>query len=275
MKRFKVISLHFTKKCNLDCPMCYRKDQLSWYFRKPKPFKFFIDLVPYLVNYTDQIALGGGEPLLFPHFINAIADKCYENNILLNMTTNGYYSLSKNIQKKINLISISFDKYKYKNYNLNLYKKSVNKFKYIKYKGCNLLLSNDLLIQNKLEKIIGKLFKIVDYVYLLYPKNWKFIDVLKYKEEIIILTKLFPNLYVDNCLYNMIKENKYEHWHHPCHYGIDLISINEYGEVHGCSFDDSFPLLVLEKPEDIFEIENVKFRHRYSCPYIKFDKCEE
>ena len=65
MKKYQVIALHPTTECNLDCPICYRPKET----KNNKSKQFFIDLVKELKPYTDQLAIGGGEPLLDQQFL--------------------------------------------------------------------------------------------------------------------------------------------------------------------------------------------------------------
>ncbi|GAI65576.1 unnamed protein product, partial [marine sediment metagenome] len=52
------------------------------------PLSFWYDLVPYLTGLTDQIALGGGEPFTNLEFIKKFGEKCKENKLILNVTSN-------------------------------------------------------------------------------------------------------------------------------------------------------------------------------------------
>ena len=265
MKKYKVIAVHFTNKCNLRCPFCYKKQDDSI---KPKSFKFFIDLVPYLSELTDQIALGGGEPLMFPHFIKAFGEECKKYDLILNITSNGYFSLSPNIQKLITMLSVSFDKYKY-NYNIKRYEKALSKYKDVRL-GSNLLISNELFNPpSNFYSIVKYLLSnsIVERVFALYPKDWEYVPILRHREVYQLLTKEFEHFYVDDLTYKILKEGNYIHWNKPCHYGKDLISIHEDGGVTGCSFDKT-PLFIMNKPEDIMKIKDIKITPRLSCPHL-------
>ena len=266
MKRYKVIALHFTNRCNLRCPFCYKKQDNNI---KQKPFKFFIDLVPYLAEMTNQIALGGGEPLLFPAFLRAFGEECKKYGLILNVTTNGYLSLSPDIQKLITMLSVSFDKAKY-NYNLPRYIKAVNKYKHTRL-GCNLLISNELFNPpSNFYGVVKHLLtnNIVERIFALYPKGWEFVPILKYKALYQLMTKEFQHFYVDDLTHKILSEDNYIKWKKPCHYGTDLISIHEDGGVTGCSFDRK-PLFVMENPDDINKILDIDIKKRYSCPYLQ------
>ena len=113
---FRVVSLHYSRECNLSCPFCYRRKQETM---PGRPFEFFIDLVQYIKQLAPQIALGGGEPLLHPDFVIAIGRACTENGIVLNVTTNGRSLLTMQDSKiiallhDVSMLSISFDHFKW------------------------------------------------------------------------------------------------------------------------------------------------------------------
>lgn len=108
----------------------------------------------------------------------------------------------------------------------------------------------------------------VDRVYSLYPKNSYFVDILPYKNYYLFLSTVHPEFYVDDLTYKILTEERYISWQTPCHYGKDIISINEKGEVSGCSFSSECKLKI-KRPEDILKIKDVVFEERYSCPYLK------
>lgn len=269
---FKVVSVHFTKKCNLYCPFCYRGERE---IVNEKPREFFIELIKYIKGLAPQIALGGGEPLVDPEFVKQLGIECKNQNIILNFTTNGKAFLMMTnreivqLLKDITMISISFDKFKWGN-DINGYARLIKRIKAIKSIeiGTNLLIDSSMF-QNRgllFAKIVKWLFEkaIVDRVFALYPKNTEFIDILKYKAIYQILTYQYPMFFVDD-LTKQILEQGYD-WEHPCHYG-KMISIDEKGYISGCSFENN-KILKLERPSDLLKIKNVKFEKRIECPFI-------
>lgn len=143
-----VLSLHPFLECNLKCPYCYRSG-------KEIPFdeQFWLDLIPEVKPYTKQIALGGGEPTIKPDFIYKFSEKCKENDIILNITSNGRVFLDKDIDtdlinalKNITMISVSYDFFKYpkKEEYLAVIKRLQNIKEQLNYSfeiGCNYLVT--------------------------------------------------------------------------------------------------------------------------------------
>ena len=110
----------------------------------------------------------------------------------------------------------------------------------------------------------------VDRIFALYPKNQKRLNILKHIKEYIYLTGTYEHFYVDDLSKMILEEKKYSNWKNPCHYGKDIISINEQGFITGCSFDSSDEaLLMLTKPKDILKITKIKIKKRFACPYIQ------
>jgi hypothetical protein len=92
-------------------------------------------------------------------------------------------------------------------------------------------------------------------------------DILEKKHYFELLTTKYTNFFVDDLTYKILDEKKYSNWSKPCHYGKDIISINERGQISGCSFSDDYKLTV-EKPRDILKINDICFKDRYNCPYL-------
>ncbi len=83
-KRFEKIYVEITNICNLKCNFCIETMRKKEYMSIEK-FKIVISKIR---EYTNLIALHiKGEPLLHPK-LKEILDICYDNNILVNITTN-------------------------------------------------------------------------------------------------------------------------------------------------------------------------------------------
>ena len=84
-KRFKKIYIEITNKCNLNCTFCNRTKKP---FRELSidEFKTIIDKIK---DYTDYVYFHvQGEPLLHKN-LKEFLDICEENDIKVNITTNG------------------------------------------------------------------------------------------------------------------------------------------------------------------------------------------
>jgi hypothetical protein len=296
-KRFKVISIHYTTECPMNCPFCYKKRTAK---EDEKPLEFWYELVPYLSGLTTQIALGGGEPFTNMEFIKKFGKVCKENGLLFNITSNG--KLLKNLSNKelksllkdVTMISLSYDSFKVKDAKekaeyFDLVRRIKNACRNVTGKvqrkgvqvGCNLLIENNFFRRTggktsakflpKFITLVDELFeKGIDRVFALYPKNISNPpDILKFKKVYVYLTRKYPHFYIDDLTKMILEKGKWKDWDTPCHYFKDLISINEKGEIFGCSFDDGKkPLLKLKKPKDILKINKIQGKERFSCPYL-------
>ena len=84
-KRFKKIYIEITNKCNLDCSFCTRTTKPKRELSKEE-FKIIISKIK---DYTDYVYLHvQGEPLLHKD-LEDFLKICEENNIKVNLTTNG------------------------------------------------------------------------------------------------------------------------------------------------------------------------------------------
>jgi hypothetical protein len=167
------------------------------------------------------------------------------------------------------MTSVSFDKEKYYKWrDGNEFLDTCKRLKGYTLVGCNLLTDEDLFKDGYLIKLVDRFFdKGFDRVFSLYPKNLQGPDILDKKHYYEFLTTKYPDFYVDDLTYKIIDEEKYENWSKPCHYGKDIISINEKGQVSGCSFSDDYKL-TLEKASDILKVNDVCFEDRFTCPYL-------
>jgi MoaA/NifB/PqqE/SkfB family radical SAM enzyme len=274
MKRFKVVSIHFCNDCNLKCEMCYRKKREG----AQKPFSFFRELIPHLAQMTDQIACGGGEPFLHPQQVMELAKDCRKNGILMNVTTNGTQPMTDYV-KDIEMVSVSFDRYKRPTMgDVVKYCETIHELKKHTRVGVNLLIDKSMFAPKRIfPKLVNTFFYSgAERVFALYPKNWEFIDILPHTDIYGALSAVYEHFYVDDLTNMILREQRYSGWVNPCHYGKDLVSINEFGEVTGCSFDGpDHALIKLDKPADILRVLDVKMEERRSCPYLLGGKKDE
>lgn len=263
-----VVSIHFTNKCNLNCSFCYVSKG-----KKTLDKKFFLGLPKYLKHITEQVALGGGEPTLFPDYIRDFSKNCKKEGLICNVTTNGREisnwntSFIKEIFKDVTMVSISCDKEKMDNGGFDKFVKAI-----IKLKSCNVRLGCNVIVEkeffNRGWLIVPSLFDIgIERVFLLYPKKFAGEDITKYGSAYQALSKRFKHLYVDDLTKKIIEEGY--SWKTPCHWGKSILSIDYLANVYGCSFDPlEDKLLELEKPNDILKLKDIKTRRRYECPYL-------
>mgnify|MGYP003306068336 CR=1 FL=1 len=95
--RFKKIYIEITNACNLNCSFCIKNKRKINYMSFDN-FKLIIDKIK---NYTKEVYFHIlGEPLMHPDIINFI-EYANNNNLLVNITTNGY--LIKNINDNYNI----------------------------------------------------------------------------------------------------------------------------------------------------------------------------
>ena len=250
--------------------MCYRPKET----KNNKSKQFFIDLIPELESYTTQLAIGGGEPLLDQSFVQQLGKTITDNDMIMNVTTNGTIGIEEETAKYIEMISVSLDKYKRPTKrNFMHFAGYVYGLKeiYDLRVGVNLLLEDFLLFPPKnLVDLVDQLFNSlgVERVFALSPKNWPMAHILEQKEALIALSTIYEHFYVDELTEKIITENNYWQWKTPCHYGTKMLSIDEQGNVKGCSFADNI-LLHLEEPEDIHKIKDIDIEERYACPYLQ------
>jgi MoaA/NifB/PqqE/SkfB family radical SAM enzyme len=271
-RRFEVASIHFTKDCNLSCSFCYRDKTRTG---REKDFKFFLELVPYIKQLgIPQIALGGGEPTLYPEFISAMSAKCAEYGIILNITSNGRLLMDSigmlEALKGVTMVSLSLDNEKVKSVqDMQSYVELIHKIhRYTDVQvGCNLLVDENMM--KVMPALVDKLFEHgIDRVFALCPKNFHAPDILRYVAYYSYCTVKHEHFYVDDLTRKILHDRSYGPWRTPCHYG-GLISIDDTGLVKGCSFDtDRNAVLELHKPSDLMLIKKVRFKSRHECPFL-------
>lgn len=268
MIKRRVISLHVRSECNKNCSFCYRKEEING---GELPFSFFYDMIPYLAEVTEQVAIGGGELYYAcPEFVEEFSKRCDDYGLICNCTTNG--SLPDRIikhSKYLTMVSVSYDKEKWKSladFMLTLHKLRENGIRV----GVNFLIDeNTFNPPLKFVKLVDLFFMEAERVFVLYPKKVDyFIPILDYRNYYLFLAWKYKYLYVDDCAHKILSEKSYNTWKTPCHYSTDIVNINNDGTVTGCSFSDKV-LFKLKEPKDILKIKDLEPEKVYSCPFLR------
>lgn len=113
--RFKKIYIEITNACNLNCSFCIKNQRKIIYMTKDE-YKLIIDKIK---DYTKEIYLHVlGEPLIHPD-INYFIDYANNNNLLVNLTTNGYLIDNIKHNNQLHRLNVSLHSFN-KQYKLDL-----------------------------------------------------------------------------------------------------------------------------------------------------------
>ena len=215
--------------------------------------------------------------MLHQGFIQSFGKECTKNYLTFNITTNGTVQIEPKTLDDVEMLSVSLDKYKYPGKGgLKKYLNTTRELSKLQVRiGCNLLVE-DWMIKN--EKffvwLISKLFVEgkVERIFALIPKNWPMPNILEHKVLYQALSTIYEHFYVDDCTRMIITQNSYDKWKKPCHYGTDMISINECGQVTGCSFSDEI-LFTIDNPKELSsKLMDLRIKKRYRCPYLTLNQ---
>lgn len=257
----ELLSLHFTDKCTRKCPGCYMRGKPGE-LKDPDFFMPFASIAGEMG--IRQIALGGGEPTLFPEFVAEFGAACRQNGVILNMTTNGDGFNSKNINfyKDLTLVSFSIDKDKiHSKYDLeSLYAKMKLAREAGLQVGVNLQL--DPFIIKHLYEMLKELLCHCHRVYLLQPKPSAVDLDSELKTKLLTANSVFDHMYVDESLLMGLGLSD------ECGRGRRIVSVDYNGGVSCCSFDQQ--LAVLEEPADLISIieTHYPFQPTANCPFL-------
>jgi MoaA/NifB/PqqE/SkfB family radical SAM enzyme len=271
--KYQVVGIHPFPDCNMKCMLCYRKNK-EYDPVTMKSEQWWLDLVPDLASITYQVAMGGGESMLNQDFVTDFSEACKANGLIFNVTTNGTVPMHPDVFKNIEMLSVSLDRYKYPgSEGFKRYLDTTRELSKHVRVGCNLLVEDWMLKDYKIfVGVINRLYTYgkVERIFALLPKKWPAPDILRHKKLFLALTAIYEHFYVDDVTKMIITEGKYSNWKHPCHYGRGMVSINEYGQVTGCSFSDEI-LMTIDRPihSNLKEaLQRIKIKKRYSCPYL-------
>ena len=219
--KFKKIYIEITNACNLNCPFCIKNKRKINYMT----LNNYKKIINKIKNHTKEIYMHIlGEPLLHPEIINFI-EYANLNNLLVNITTNGYLINNLNNNDKIHRLNISLHSYN-KKYNLDFNTYIENIFNTIDNIRDKTFISLRLWVNNDNTK------KILSYINNRYNTN---INQLENNTK----TKVTNNLIIDT-FHEFIwpdLNNNYYNEIGTCKGLIDHIGILSDGTIIPCCLD--------------------------------------
>lgn len=221
MKKLKKIYIEITNACNLNCPFCIKNKKKTKYLTKEE-FKIIIDKIK---DHTKEIYFHIlGEPLLHKDIIDFI-NYAHSQNLLVNITTNGYLINKIENINKIHRLNISIHSYNEK-YNIELKKYLDNIFNTIDSIRDKTFIALRLWVKN------NNTNKILEYI-----NNRYNINIINIEENTKI--KITNNLIIDT-FHEFIwpdLNNDYYNEFGKCYGLIDHIGILSDGRVVPCCLD--------------------------------------
>ena len=260
MKKLKKIYIEITNACNLNCSFCIKNKRKAKYLTKEE----YQTIINKIKNHTKEIYLHIlGEPLMHPEIIDFI-DYANKQNLLVNITTNGYLINKIKDTKNIHRLNISIHSYN-ERYNIDLSTYLNNIFNVIDNIKNNTFVSIRLWVKN------DNTIKILDYINNRYNCNIKNINEntkLKITNNLIIDTFhefIWPDL--NNNYYNEVGK---------CYGLIDHIGILSDGTIIPCCLDTEGKInLGNIYNEDLDNILNKEIVNEMITGFKQGYKCQE
>ncbi len=259
-----LLSLHFTFECDRHCTFCYMKAK-NISAMSIRDLAFFMEF-PRVARTLkiSQIALGGGEPTLFPTFLHEFSMECKNQNIALTLTTNGANVTEENADdlRLFSLVSFSIDSEKVKEFPdlANIFRKiEILKRRNINT-GVNLLLDDGII--GNLFNLTSLIKKYTENVYFLQLKPSNVVETESLKKALLQLRLFHSNLFIDDSLQLSFGTKE------CCSRGREFVSVSPYGDLSYCSFDQPFASL-----HEATDLGNLLEKHyprekTTRCPFI-------
>jgi len=255
LKAPETVHLTITKKCNLNCPLCYEINNNVPEMKKDEIFTLIDELAKMKVF---QLAIGGGEPFLRED-IYKIIEYCHIKGVVPNITTNGTLineDIARRIKDRVGGVSVSLNGYSSRT-NIGRDKRFFHEVIH----GIKLLLDGgvptgvNFLVTNESLNYINKTFSFfkklgVKWINVIRPKpglmNKHLNQYLLSREDLKSLKKVLDcwshliRINVDTaftCLmYDVPVKRLKEKAVYGCVSGIRFCTIDCNGDIYPCSF---------------------------------------
>ena len=256
--KLKKIYIEITNNCNLDCDFCIKNKRKNM-IMDINDYKYIIDKIK---DNTKEIYLHVlGESLMHKD-INDFIDYAYNNNLLVNITTNGYLINNIKDNHHIHRLNISLHSFNTK-YKIDIYKYLDNIFTTIDNIRDNTFVSLRLWVNS------NNTDKILKYINEHYNTN---IDKLDNNKKIKITNNLIIDTFHEFIWPDL--NNNYYSSIGTCKGLIDHIGILVDGTIIPCCLDSLGTInlgnIYQDNIDDIYNNKRVKemingFKHNYKC----------
>lgn len=283
----KVLTLYPTTLCALNCYPCYLKRSRKG--GKERDLPFFTALIDSATNIgIEEAAISVNRVTGKLHYMNIeflelLSQKAKRADLKFSATTNyeNIIDFGAKLFSHCHLVSLSYDEYKLGSCECprDFRKAIVLLKKHVKIVNINFLLTKALmkgLANGLIEEILGY----SDTAYLIIPKLApsgvtisELLDFLNQLTPFFENFETFKRVYLDNCLKPIV--HPFSEIYPYCERGVNIVSVNSYGEVSFCDFDEPFARL-----QDATDFEGVvrKYYQMHPqektsiCPYIRFNR---
>lgn len=219
--KLKKVYLEITNACNLNCPFCIKNSQKVVYMTKDN-YQFIINKIK---DYTKEIYLHVlGEPLMHKD-INYFIDYANKNNLLVNITTNGY--LIKRIANNQNIHRLNVSLHSYN----QQYGKEINTYLNDIFDTIDIL-KNKTFVTIRLWVDGENTKKIIDYINKRYEKE---IQELSKNTKLKITNNLIIDTFHEFIWPDL--NNNYYSEEGTCRGLIDHLGILSDGRIIPCCLD--------------------------------------
>jgi hypothetical protein len=278
----EIISLHYTIKCEGNCPHCYlmKQKSLSNEIEKDEWLKLpsllsskdYIKKVAIALNSYKYNSTSMEEEY---EFVLAFLSECNRNKFKLDITTDknmcNYIINNDNNLFGIDVLSISVDVNRMEFEDIKLLS---NLCKKIKTKGINSINANFLINKEWLDKgVLELLSSMFDTIHIIIQKPLNFTEDEFYNIiEKLLSLDIFENekYIIDPCL--LFKLGLIS----TCHNSKKIIDINPYGSISGCAYNHKNPIGIIKKVNDLLVIlDNIDTKIVKKCTYLEFAELNE
>lgn len=224
------LSMHLliTTKCNLDCPECfYKKEKES-----AVPPEKLIELLDEWRGMVECIAIGGGEPLMYPH-IGEIVAQAKMRKFFVAITTNGTINPENSFDKRFlpDRVHVSYDEV----HNSNFYsaQRAIENFRSL---GVRLVGVNHIL--SSLNSLKGATLLPADTFTLLIKKPFSGLTKGEYEAIMTYTSSMKEEIWWDACISHYTDAMGYPTFgKNSCRQGVISMALDQNLHASICSND--------------------------------------